>query len=90
MFSCFFGLKNVFPTIKILTFSRGEFKYVQMDQGLTKIFYFMAASQLVWLKVNFFIVVNMEYISLAPGLVKFFNWMMTDDVYDQHFFRKKS
>jgi hypothetical protein len=34
MFSCFFGLKNVFPTVKILTFSRGEFKYVQMDQGL--------------------------------------------------------
>jgi hypothetical protein len=34
MFLCFFGLKNVFPTVKILTFSRGEFKYVQMDQGL--------------------------------------------------------
>jgi hypothetical protein len=34
MFSCFFGLKNVFPTVKILTFSRGEFEYVQMDQGL--------------------------------------------------------
>jgi hypothetical protein len=34
MFSCFIGLKNVFPTVKILTFSRGEFKYVQMDQGL--------------------------------------------------------
>jgi hypothetical protein len=30
-----FGLKNVFPTVKILTFSRGEFKYVQMDQGLS-------------------------------------------------------
>jgi predicted ribosome-associated RNA-binding protein Tma20 len=36
MFSCFFGLKNVFPTVKILNFSRGEFKYVQMDQGLTE------------------------------------------------------
>jgi hypothetical protein len=36
MFSSFFGLKNVFPTVKILTFSRGEFKYVQMDQGLRK------------------------------------------------------
>jgi hypothetical protein len=38
MFSCFFDLKNVFSTVKILTFNCGEFKYVQMDQGLiTKI-----------------------------------------------------
>jgi hypothetical protein len=37
MFSCFFGLKNVFPTVKILTFSRGEFKYVQMDQGQSEL-----------------------------------------------------
>jgi predicted ribosome-associated RNA-binding protein Tma20 len=35
-FSFFFDLKNVFPTVKILTFSRGEFKYVQMDQGLNR------------------------------------------------------
>jgi hypothetical protein len=33
-FSCsVFDLKNVFPVVKILTFSRGELKYVQMDQG---------------------------------------------------------
>jgi hypothetical protein len=49
----------------------------------------MAASQLVRLKVNFFIVMNMEF-KYFTSPVKFFNWMMTDDVYDQHFFRKKS
>jgi hypothetical protein len=35
MFWCFFDLKNVFPTVKILTFSRGKLKFVQMDQGLS-------------------------------------------------------
>jgi hypothetical protein len=34
MFWCFFDLKNVFATVKILTISRGELKYVQMDQSL--------------------------------------------------------
>jgi hypothetical protein len=52
MFSCFFSLKNVFPTVKILTFSRGEFKYVQMDQGLWP-----------WFKYRFSVVMsaNLEF-----------------------------
>jgi hypothetical protein len=45
-------------------------------------------SQLGWLKVKFLIVVNMEF-KFFTKLI-FLNSIITDDVYDHNFFRKKS
>jgi hypothetical protein len=54
-------------------------------------FPYKAASRLVWLKVKFFIVMNLEFkYFTSPEASVNFNWMMTDDVYDQHFCQKKS